>query len=329
MSLAERIGASLGILAVLFIYLIFADYIFFDLIRFDEESRLIAYDSSMTADYSIMFWADRSTINRIRWKDMLYVDGWAFVNHEYTENFYTNVLLRSYPENNVYVFNAREFQEGTWNRIRHDVVGVHGDAARSWAYRGFYANIPLHHLKDGVYEMGMHFRNVHTGQEIYRIRDVIEISDNTVTRLPSLPISEPPPNNNVLFISEAVYFSESTQLEVSDNHRAFIDFAGVVEGGYIEIAGWSFVNSTNNANAERFVLLTADSGSYIFTTENVARYDVRAYFADSGDYLEHSGFTMRIPSESLPSSVQFSVSIIQQASSNRYFVRDIKVIYID
>lgn len=155
------------ILSLFVTYLLFADYFFTSVLQVDNECARVLLDlPDKTGDIKMHF--SRLDEWKIKWKDMIYLEGWAFLVSQKMEK---NRYIVLYSQDTYYVFGVKDLM------IRRDVADYFNIDN---IYTGFTALIAKDAIKEGVYYLGMIIED-ETGKYIAFTNNILTKKNNKVS----------------------------------------------------------------------------------------------------------------------------------------------------
>ena len=126
-------------------YLASANYIFCYLLTVDGEARICDIDIPIeTGD--IRYSIDSVETQKIDWKNMIVIKGWAFIEGTDAYNSSTYIVLKKGTE---------EFIFDTKMKVRPDVTQYFNATQLDLNESGFQSNIPLECVSDGTHRIGI------------------------------------------------------------------------------------------------------------------------------------------------------------------------------
>lgn len=152
-------------------YLASANYIFCCLLTVDGEARICDIDIPVeTGD--IRYSIESVETQKINWKDIIVIRGWAFIEETDTYNSSTYIVLKKDTEEFIFDSNMQ---------ARPDVTQYFNTMQLELDESGFQSNIPLERIPDGTYRIGIIIfkdgadRTSHYVQTAYIVKDGITV----------------------------------------------------------------------------------------------------------------------------------------------------------
>lgn len=284
------------IIGLLLAYLVSADYIFDKLITFSNESIIVNKAIPKSSD-EIKYSIDTMETARIKWKDSIYVSGWAFIDGQNADGQAKYLVFSS--DKNTYVFN-------TFTRVRIDVTYAMGNnSGLDLNQSGYFANIPIKSISPGIYKVGL---LVEGKEKIYYKEDgiYVTIQENKFTNgfiSSQKDVNIPNETNNIAFSVDTIVHDKNGE-----------------HGDRLMISGWAFINDKKNINPSKYIILKSEGKTHIYDSINTKRIDVKEYFKKDSSYmLEDSGFLVHIPTNIPDGKYQVGILVECQGSKGSVF----------
>lgn len=251
-------------------YMAYANYIFTALIRVENESSRIFLDIPNTTSSDIKMSVDSIEQKRIKWKDMIVLDGWAFKINKKNEEINRYIVLHS--DKVYYVFGI-----GDLIIRREDVAkGFNIDNYST----GFKVLIANDCIKEGVYRLGLIVED-DIGKHYF-------LSDKYLTK-----------QNDKVNISG--FLSTKMELTIKESGRTVRNYFDSIEDqdGIINIRGWGFLEDLDTNNIQHYLLFKKGNEINAFDTANKNTKDITEYFEDYGLDLDNARFEAGVPKDLL------------------------------
>lgn len=146
----------LAVLALL-VYLVSANFIFCCLLTVDGEAHIHGMDiPGETGD--VKYWIDTVEKQKIDWKNIILIRGWAFIEGENANNGSKYIVLCGDDEKYIFDTNM-ELRTGVTQHFESTQL----DLAES----GFCSIIPLERISDGRYQVGIVISKHDVGRTSY------------------------------------------------------------------------------------------------------------------------------------------------------------------
>lgn len=141
----RRYLIHISIVLAFLVYLVSANYIFCCVLTVDGEAGIYEIDvPAETGD--VRYAIDSIETRKIDWKDMVVVNGWAFIEGTDAHNCSTHIVLKTGTEEVI-------FSTRMWTRP--DVTQAFSAMQLDLNESGFYSNIPLERIPDGTHQIGI------------------------------------------------------------------------------------------------------------------------------------------------------------------------------
>jgi len=256
------------IIFILFlIYMVSSNYIFTTLLTVENESsRGFLKLPESTQDIRINI--DDINETKIKWKDMVLIEGWAFKRKQNKEENCRYLVLRSTDA--YYTFKLND------SKRRVDVAQYFD---LNNAFIGFNALIAKDIIKQGVYRLGIIIEN--EGDNYF------SLSNKFLTK----------ENNRII----SGFISTKMKITIEKSEKTVKYSVDLIEeqDGFIKIQGWSFLEGLYSNDIKHYILLRKDDEVVVFDTVNIIRKDVTEAFKNYGLNLDNSGFEARLPKDTM------------------------------
>lgn len=141
----QRYLIHIFIILVFLAYLVSANYIFCCLLKVDGEAQVHNVTIPEETD-DIRHCIDSIERHQIDWKSIIAIRGWAFIEGKDAYNCSTYIVIKTETE---------EYTFDTKMETRPDVTQHFANLQLDLDESGFYSNIPLEHIPDGVHQIGI------------------------------------------------------------------------------------------------------------------------------------------------------------------------------
>jgi hypothetical protein len=241
--------------------------------------------------------------NRLEWKDVILLSGWAFIEDQSMDGMKVYLVLKS--NSSEYIFDTMTFSR--WDISQYFYNGTF-DLRNS----GWRANIPESIVGDDDFQIGYLIRNNST-----------QLIGDTTT--PSFMMSRHYINKTgVYYFSDRVIMDngESTLQDITlpaetrdirSNVEEFqknqLDSREV-----ISLGGFAFIQGESMDGRKVYLVLKSNSSEYVFDTRTSARWDVTQYFYNGTFDLRNSGWRANIP-ESIVGDDDFQIGYLIRDNS--------------
>lgn len=269
----KKVVIHIVITLLFIIYLVSANLIFNRLILLKGESKLVNEDFEFK-NTIIMHSIDSMDSIKIKWKNVLCIRGWAFLEDEDMKQSEKYLVLQS--ESSRFIYTVFPIKREDVKRIFENSENL------SLEKSGFRANIPIDVLKDGVYRIDICIKkdnNVYLKQG----KDFIsKINGRIIPKYISRNFSE-------LLVDQA------SDLGCFDDIKMCIDYIKDEEDDIIEISGWGFMEGVNADKSKIYTVFRSREKTYIFDSQMRIREDVtNAFFEEYKMNLDSCGFNTNI-----------------------------------
>ncbi len=280
----------MSILISLLVYLGFSDYIFNDLLLIKGESTL--QKSALPKITSkISCGVDEVRLTQMKWKNLIQIKGWAFINGVSAKSNKVYVVLSSKDKNYIL---------STSQELRGDIPVTFNINNLDLEYCGFRVLISDEKIKNGVYQIGFYIKNgtkefySYSDEYLVKNRDSVSkgfISEQQIVNLP---------NESTDVISSI----EMVKLEP--------------EKKQLIISGWAFVNDQDSSDRNVFVVLKSENKTYVFDSVFAKRPDVTKHFEKLNLDLDNSGFKTLIFQNAVPDG-KYNIGIYIDNAKGSFF----------
>lgn len=266
-------------LLIFITYLFSADYIFNVVIKTDREAALVKI-SLPSETKNIKYYIDKAQQVKLKWKDAITIQGWAFREGVKNNNRRVYFILKG--EENTFIYDVERSAMHRQDVTAHFKMGgdVHG--------HGFELILVPYQLKENAYRIG--FMIVDEKGKHYQITNQELVKKDRSWTIPgtAVPYHE-------------TFTSEQISLEIKKANkeiRHYIDTYDESKDG-VNIIGWGYLDGLNTDDIEHYVVLKKSDKTILYSSQNRLRQDVTAHFKKSGLDLDHSGFFARVPKKGL------------------------------
>ncbi len=246
------------------------------------------------------------------------LEGWAFLTVDKSvpaDEYERQIVLVSDQSN---IFFTAVAMERLDVQIEFGSLGI--DVTRS----GFMAALSLDSVQEGMYKVGIYFRDPESGI-VYYVQ-----TDKCIERTPNyleLKNEEYPACSTSIASELGQSILTDVQLPMETTlAKSFIE--GLVKSdtktGLYDLQGWGFLlleEDLSPDSYQRQVVLYTDTGNYVFPVAQIERLDVQEHFASLDMDVTNSGFVARIPAGDI-SLGNYGIGIIYHnlATDRTYFV---------
>ena len=264
-----------GSVAAFIFYLVFANFLFNNVLKIKGESRVVNFDLPKKTG-GFRFSLDEIKIVKLKWKDVVYIRGWVINPNSEIKRKRMYLVLKDQQSVQVW-------EPSNDNLIRTDVSRVfHLDETNS--NHGFEFKMPLSALKGTTFRIGFVIEDV-TGKWYYLTNKTVElINDKTAAVVKTLP-------------SKIKENSDRVSMEIRSSRRTGQYNVDFLESGdeFLDIRGWAFLDGCNTKSFKSYIILRGNNRDFLFDHKVICRKDVTSHFSASGLDLDSSGFAARIP----------------------------------
>jgi len=273
-------------------YLYYADYLFYVWIRAGGESRPARPDLPAASE-NVKFWVESVSREKLKWKEVVELKGWAFQTSNIQENRESYLVLSSGSQQLVFgIDNDTIYRKGVTDYFNMD---------EKFAHLGFDVKVPVYLLTDTVYTIGyaiedntgIYFTNHHL--ELRKKGEAFKLIDLVAE-------AEPDPADCEVSINrkkptgEIVHYFE----EVRKSGKALL------------VKGWGFLSKTDTKGLKTFVILKKDDQVHLYSTGKVLRKGVTEHFSTLKLNLDSAGFSAVIPIRKLqPGNYQVGLYMVK------------------
>jgi hypothetical protein len=275
MKISKKLIAYAIVLLIFAAYLLYANDIFYKLIRLDKEARPARI--SLPAESQIVkFNIDKVKREDLKWKEAVYMRGWVFKENAEMQNRKVYLILKSKTSTLIFKVEKNNISRPDVSEFFHLDRGPHG--------HGFETYIPLFRLKEDSYRIGFAIAD-ETGKYYSLSNNALRISKDSV------------------FTEDytAAFVSHKVSLSLSKATKEVTYNFGIVNqsGNYVNIQGWAFLKGLDAQLQKSYILLKNNENVFVFDIIIQTRPDVTSFFSKTGLNLDSCGFQAKIPMENL------------------------------
>ncbi|RUT42871.1 hypothetical protein EJP82_21820 [Paenibacillus anaericanus] len=237
---------------------------------------------------------DKSQVRKIKFRELIQLDGWAYINNYNADEQRKYIVL--YSESNQYIF-------GTNKVIRNDLPAALNNTDDHLESAGFSSLIDMTNVKSGSYRIGYFIENKNQ-RELTLSNIIVNKIDNEIT------------------FKESMNKQQSTKIEkANENIKASIEEISN-ENGVIKIKGWGYLEGISSQGNEISIVLKGNNETLIYDTQSQIRHDVTKYFGGKVD-LDHSGFVFKISRDDIKKgNYQIGIYIKNGQSRGLYWSKE-------
>lgn len=234
---------------------------------------------------------DHLELKTIKFKKVIKLDGWAYINRHNAETQSTYIVL--YSQNNQYIFDSQKV-------IRNDLPAALNNDNDHVENAGLTSLIDMTRVKPGSYQIGFYIMNNDSNEFTLSNMSIIK-SDS------GIEFKESVNTKQNIQIQKANSKVQANLEEVSQNN------------GEIRLKGWIFIKGKSLEGAKVYIVLKNQDKRIIFDTEPQFRKDVTKYFGGVQDY-DKSGFISNISEVDLgKGKYQIGVYIVNGDARGMYW----------
>lgn len=223
------------------------------------------------SDTNISGGIDKTEVKSSKFKKLLAIEGWAYIDNIDAEQ--QNVFIVLLSETNRYVFDTEKV-------LRGDLPTALSDQNNKVENAGFNGLIDTSNIESGSYQIGYYIQNGDSKELSYSGISVTKENNDKIEFKEIL--------NNALNIK----IDKATN-EIQANIEEFKN-----ENGIFKIKGWGYLENVSPEDSDIYIALKEKDSKklFVFDTQFQIRKDVTAYFGGKSD-LDKSGFTSKISKE--------------------------------
>lgn len=167
---SRRYLVHIFVVLIFLAYLASANYIFGYLLTVDGEAHIHGMDiPGETGD--VKYWIDTVEKQKIDWKDIILIRGWAFIEGENANNSTKYIVLCG--DHEKYIFDTNM-------ELRTDVTQHFESMQLDLDESGFHSCIPLERISDGIYQVGLIVSKDNTDRTSYILTDTYFVKKGNI-----------------------------------------------------------------------------------------------------------------------------------------------------
>jgi hypothetical protein len=279
-------------------YLVSADFLFDRVIRVNGES--IVQDISLPPEaQNIRSNVEKYQKNQLDWKDVIALEGWAFIEGQSMDGRKIYLVLRS--NSSEYIFDTMPF-------ARWDITQYFYNGTFDLRYSGWRANIPENIVGDDDFQIGYLIRD-NTTQSFTMSRHYINktgfyyfsdwvIMDNGESTLQDITLPAE---------------TRDIRSNIEDFQKTQLDSREV-----ISLGGFAFIQGESMDGRKVYLVLKSNSSVYVFDTRTSDRLDITQDFYNGTFDLRNSGWRANIP-ESIVGDDDFQIGYLIRDNTTQSF----------
>ncbi|MNW34181.1 hypothetical protein D3C74_111520 [compost metagenome] len=234
---------------------------------------------------------DHLELKKIKFRQLLKLDGWAYLNKNDAESQIAYIVL--YSQHKQYVFNSERV-------IRNDLPTALNNDKDNVQNAGLTSLIDMTKVESGSYQIGFYIVNNNAS--------AFTLSNMTVNKSDSvIDIKENINSKQNIEIKKTLGKVQANLEEISNNN------------GIIKLKGWIFIEGVTSDKTKIYIVLKNKEKIVVYDTQTQFRKDVTNYFGGTQDY-DKSGFTSNISQDDLGEGIyQVGLYVDNGESSGLYW----------
>lgn len=221
-------------------------------------------------DKNINAGIDKSDVRKTKFKKLIDIEGWAYINNIGADQ--QNVFIVLTSENNQYIYNTEKV-------FRGDLPSALNNQDNKIENAGFKGLIDTSDMVAGSYQIGFYIEN--GSRKEFSLSGISVVKNNS-----KIDFKENLSNKVDLILDKA---KEKVQVNIEEVKK---------ENGIFKVKGWGFLENGSPETSQTYIVLKRGESLFVFDTQLQIRKDVTANFGGKTD-LDSSGFLAKIGEESI------------------------------